>query len=79
MDTPEVTFEKVMSMAQKLSPLEKLRLIERLAPDLEAALQASAHVRRRSLRGILRGDAISEEDIDQIRREMWDNFPREDV
>jgi hypothetical protein len=25
------------------------------------------------------GIDISEEDIDQIRREMWGNFPREDI
>jgi Ulp1 family protease len=26
-----------------------------------------------------RGIEITEEDIDEIRREMWSNFPREDI
>jgi hypothetical protein len=69
-----------VSAAQRLSPLEKLRLIERLASDLEAALPSSpTPPRRRSLRGVLKGCSISAEDIDQARQEMWGNFPREDV
>jgi hypothetical protein len=36
---------------------------------------------RKSLYGLWanRGIDISEEDIDEIRREMWANFPREDI
>ena len=34
-----------------------------------------------SIKGILagRGISIAAEDIDEARREMWKNFPREDV
>ena len=31
------TFDEIVNLAVFLSPLEKLRLIERLAPDLEDA------------------------------------------
>lgn len=34
---------------------------------------------RRSLLGLWAGVRVSDEDIDEARREMWDNFPREDV
>jgi hypothetical protein len=35
----------------------------------------------RSIKGILagRGISVSAEDIDGARREMWKNFPREDI
>lgn len=75
----QVTFEQVANMAQQLSPLEKLWLIERLTPDIEAALRVSKPPRRRSLRGVLKECSISAEDIDQAREEMWGDFPREDI
>ncbi len=78
MEEPQITFEQIVNMARRLSPIEKLWLIECLAPDLEAVLQASTPTRRRSLRGVLKGCSISAEEIDQARREMWDTFPRED-
>ena len=40
---PITTVDDVMQLARGLSPLEKLKLIERLAPELEGAL-ASAQV-----------------------------------
>lgn len=33
---------------------------------------------RKSLRGLWKGVNITREDIDEARREMWGNFPRED-
>jgi len=78
MEEPKITFEQIVNMARRLSPLEKLWLIECLAPDLEAVLQALTPTRRRSLRGVLKGCSISAEEIDQARREMWGAFPRED-
>lgn len=32
-----------------------------------------------SLRGIWKGLNITDEDIDEVRQEMWSKFPREDV
>jgi hypothetical protein len=36
---------------------------------------------RKSVRGLLAhtGGSVSAEDIDEARREMWGNFPREDI
>ena len=41
----------------------------------------SVFLSRKSLYGLWanRGIDITEEDIDEIRREMWGNFPREDI
>jgi len=71
-----VTVDEVMKLARGLSPLEKLRLIERLAPDLEAAMATQP---RQGLRGLFKACSISDEDIRAVRREMWQTFPREDV
>jgi len=79
MEKLQVNFEQVVNIARRLSPIEKLWLIERLAPDLEEVLQSSTPARRRSLRGVLKGCSISADDIDQARREMWGTFPREDA
>ena len=74
MEEHQITFEQILNMARRLSPLEKLWLIEHLAPDLETALQASTPAQRRSLRGVLKGCSISAEEIDQARQEMWGTF-----
>lgn len=77
-----LTLEQIASLAQSLSPLEKLWLIEPLAPDLEATLrsaQPESPLLRRGLRGVLRGCAIGAKEIDAMRQEVWGGFPREDL
>ncbi len=74
-----VTLEEPLDLARQLSPVDRVRLIQRVAPDIERELVAVKPVRRRSLRGLWRGLDISEEDIAEARRGMWGNFPREDV
>jgi len=74
-----INFEQVVNLARRLSPFDKLRVIESLVPDLEAPLQSPMKLRRRSLRGLLKGCSISAEEIDHVRQEMWGNFPREDL
>ena len=79
MKDSQITFDQIVTMARRLSPLQKVWLIEQLTPDLEAALQASTPPRRRSLRGVLKGCSINTEEIDQARREIWGTFPRENL
>lgn len=74
-----VTLEEVLDLAKQLSPLDKVRLIERVAPEIERELATARRIPRKSLRGLWRGLGISEEDIAEARREMWGNFPREDI
>jgi hypothetical protein len=79
-ETGTVTLEQVISLARQLPPLEKLRLIERMAPEIERDLLDERPSRRKSLLGLWAdlGPAPSAKEIDDIRREMWANFPRED-
>jgi hypothetical protein len=82
-EAPGITLEEVVSYARKLPPLEKIRLIELIAPEIEQDLREGLHRKgpRRSLLGLCAdlGPAPSAEDIDEVRREMWANFPREDI
>ena len=82
-ETPAITLEQVVSYARQLPTLEKIRLIERIAPEIEQDLREGLHPKRprRSLLGLWAdlGSAPSAQDIDEARREMWANFPREDI
>jgi prevent-host-death family protein len=68
-----------LSLVRQLSPLAQAQLIEQIAPDLQRALQSAPPVGRKSLRGLWRGLDITEQEIADARREMWGNFPREDL
>ena len=72
------TLEDVLHLAKQLSATDKVRLIERIAPEIERDLQGSQPEPRESLRGIWQGLNITDEDITEARREMWGNFPRDD-
>ena len=78
-----VTLDQVLDLAQKLSPRDQARLVARLAPAIEEALEqpATLTVPRTPLRGRFAdlGPAPSAEEIDEARREAWANFPREDI
>jgi len=76
-----VTLEEVLRLARQLSPVDKVRLIERVAPEVECDLAARQGVGNRSLLGLLKdlGPAPSVEEIDAARREAWASFPRDDV
>ena len=74
-----VTLEEALVVVRQLSPVDKARLIERLVPDIERELRAVETTPRKSLMGLWRGLNITEEDIEEARREMWSDFPREDI
>ena len=77
----------VLGLAKQLTPLEKVQLIERIIPYLEASLEgtnASTSVTKRPLRSVYGlcadlGEVPSAEDIDEVRREILESFPREDM
>jgi hypothetical protein len=73
--------EDALNLALELSPLDKVRLMEQVASTLERDL---AHVEAAPLPSLYGtfadlGDAPSPEEIDDLRHEMWQNFPREDI
>lgn len=75
----DVTLDAVLKLTEQLSPLDKIRLIERIAPQIERDLQSAESGLRPSLRGIWKGLNISSEEIDEARREVWSGFPRANV
>lgn len=77
----EKSFEEVVTLALSLSPLQKVRLVEQVMKTLEYDLESTQPKIRRSLYGICAdlGPAPSAEDIDEVRREVWANFPRDDI
>lgn len=74
-----VTLDEALIIVRQLSAVDKARLIERIAPDIERDLRVARSMPRKSLRGLWRGLKISEDEIDRARQEMWGNFPREDI
>ena len=74
-----ISLDEVLSLAKQLSPVDKVRLFEKLAPEIERDLQATQTTPRKSLRGLWKGVNVTDEDIAEVRREMWANFPRSDV
>ena len=75
----EVTLDDVLGLVEQLSAIDKVRLIERLAPQIEHALELTPQTPRKSLRGIWKGAGITDEDIAELRQEMWTGFPRDDI
>ena len=73
-----VTLEAVLNLVKQLKLVDKVRLIERVAPQIEREL-AQIPVQRKSLRGLWRGVDISESDIAEVRRQMWGDFPMKDI
>ena len=79
----EPSFEDVLQLAKRLTPGQKLRLIEAIAPDLEEPLRQVEGGQQplKSLYGLWQdfGIDIGAEEIDESRREMWGIFPRDDI
>ncbi len=74
-----VTLKSALEIVKQLSLVDKVRLIEQIAPQIERELTNSQPKTRKSLRGLWRGSNITESDIAQMRQEVWANFPREDI
>ncbi|MBR8835851.1 MAG: hypothetical protein DSM106950_17980 [Stigonema ocellatum SAG 48.90 = DSM 106950] len=74
-----VTLEEALELVKQLSLVDKVRLIEQVAPQIERELITTQPKTRKSLRGLWRGSDITESDIAEVRQQMWEKFPREDV
>lgn len=73
--------QEVLQLAKELSPVDKVRLIQQLTPDLEKELAYRKPQPKKSLWGLCKnsGTAPSIQEIMHSRREEWSNFPREDI
>jgi hypothetical protein len=76
-----MTLQEVLQLAKQLTPIDKVRLIQQLTPDLERELSQIKPQPKKSLLGLCTdlGKAPSETEIDRTRNELWNNFPREDI
>ena len=74
-----VELDEVVVMARGLSPLDKVRLVEEVMALLEVDLAGQDSDPRQSFYGIWPDANVSEEDIVQVRQEMWGDFPHEDI
>ena len=78
MTTSTRELEQVLALARKLSAAEKALLLEEVASELKADL-TNPRTPKKNVYGLLAGLDISGEDIAEARRELWGNFPREDI
>jgi hypothetical protein len=73
------TLEAVLLLARQLSPLDKVRLVEQISSQLQYDLTTAQAAPRKSLRGLWQGLEITEVDIAEMRQEVGQNFPCEDI
>ena len=71
--------QALLAAALKLSPLDRLELAQALVSSLKSDLEATEKKPKRDVYGIWAGTSVSADEIDEARREMWGNFPREDI
>lgn len=69
--------ENIIERVEKLS-VERQRELLNYAEYLEYKEKSNGGKPRKSLEGMWKGVDISAEDIDEVRKEMWGNFPRDD-
>ena len=75
----DVTLDDVLGLVERLSVIDKVRLIEAIAPQIERELERPRPVARTSLRGLWKGVDVTDEDIAEVRQEMWSGFPRDNL
>ncbi len=74
-----IKLEDILATTRELTPADKVRLIERLSVEVRSQMQKTGANKRRPLRGVWHQANTSSEDIDEARREMWGNVPRENI
>ncbi|CAN5245264.1 hypothetical protein BH20ACI1_BH20ACI1_26930 [soil metagenome] len=71
----------IESLVEKVEnlPIERQREVLNFVEFLQHKEKSNGKKSLESLEGMWKGVDISAEDIDEARREMWGNFPREDI
>jgi hypothetical protein len=75
-----LTWDQAINLTSELSRADKAALIAVLASELGKE-EAPPAQRPKSFFGVMSylGGTPTDEDIEEARREMWGNFPREDI
>lgn len=72
-------FDLAFTYASSLGPKERIQLVQKIMASLEEAYDAPTQKQPlETFYGLLKGVDLSEEDIDNVRREMWQGFADED-
>lgn len=72
-----VTLEEILNLTEHLSLVDKVRLLEQIAPQITQELvTAPQPASRKLLWGVWRGLDKIETQLAEARREMWSSFPR---
>ena len=58
-----VTLEQIIQLAKQLSPIDKVRLIEEIAPQIKRELAKAQPQPHKSLRGLWRGLDITADQV----------------
>ena len=68
-----VNLETILGLAEKLSAVEKLKLIERVLVDLEPVVQAQTPKQRKPLRRAGKKQALTQDEakIKEVKRKLW--------
>ena len=66
-----VNLETVIGLAEKLSAVEKLKLVERIVIDLEPVVRAQEPEKRKPLRRKGKKQSLTDEQIKEIERKIW--------
>jgi hypothetical protein len=74
-----MTLDEIVELTKQLSLLDKVRLIEEIVQQIEQEVKAVQPMPRTPLRGLWEGLDITDDDIAEVRAEVWGNFPRKDV
>lgn len=77
--TPEL--EELVNRALRMPPEDQARLVTRIVTAMSQHGQGDRQVPLPDLYGSWAdlGFDISEADLEEVRREVWANFPREDI
>jgi len=72
-----ISLEIAKAILNQLSIADKIRLIEEILPEIKTALLRKETTERPKLKGLWRSLDISDTEITENRRDIWQNFPRE--
>ena len=73
------SLNKIIDSTKLLSTADKVKLIKQVSSQIEQELKTAPAEHRKPLRGLWRGLEITDKDISETRKEMWQDFPGKDI
>ena len=76
-----ITIDTAVDILRKLSLRDRIKVITIVLSETEHDLPVSKSIKRKSLYGLWKDLDVhlTAKNIDRARKEMWGNFPREDI